>query len=68
MNDSTAMEYLTSPGDACFTPSEAKKLTERINKLGVRVNEIRGVFLHYTHLRQSDRDSVKVSLFTVFVI
>jgi phosphoribosylformylglycinamidine synthase len=61
------MEYLTSPGDACFTPSEAKKLTERINKLGVRVSEIRGVFLHYTHLRQSDRDFVKVSFLLYFL-
>jgi hypothetical protein len=56
------MEHLTLPGDACFTSSEGKKLTESINKLGVKVESIRGVWMHYTHLRQSDPDFVKVSL------
>lgn len=56
------MEHLTIPGEECFTVSEAKKLTERINKLGnVKVNEIRGVWMHYTHLRHLDSEGVKVS-------
>lgn len=55
------MEYLISPGNACFTPSEAAKLVERIVGLGVRVNDIRGVWMHYTHLRESDQGFVKVS-------
>jgi hypothetical protein len=62
------MEHLTLPGDASFTPPEGKKLTDRINKLGVKVESIRGVWLYYIHLRQSDPDFVKVSLFFVLVI
>ncbi|KAH6666959.1 hypothetical protein B0J14DRAFT_193157 [Halenospora varia] len=59
------MEYLTSPGEACYTPSDSKKITERINKFGnVKVKEVRGVWMHYTHLRQSEPDFVKVS--TIF--
>lgn len=40
-----------TPGDSCFTRSEANKITNRINKLGlgVNVNNIQGVWVHYTH-------------------
>lgn len=56
------MEHITLPGEACFTLSEAKKLAERINKLGsVKVNGIRGVWMHYVRLKHPDRDAVKVS-------
>lgn len=55
------MDHLITPGDSCFTPSEAKKLSENINKLGVKVADIRGVYLHYTHLRSADRAFVTVS-------
>lgn len=47
------MDTITLPGDACFTPSEAQKLTDRINKLGFAVNGVRGVWMHYTHLKPS---------------
>ena len=48
------MEHLVSPGDSCFTPSEAKKLVDRINRFGgAKVDEIRGVWIHYTHWRDS---------------
>ncbi|TAQ86439.1 hypothetical protein B7494_g5245 [Chlorociboria aeruginascens] len=51
------MEHLISPGDTCFTLSESKKLTALINKLGsVKVNEIRGVWMHYTHLQSSNQN------------
>jgi phosphoribosylformylglycinamidine synthase len=56
------MEYLTSPGEACFTGPEARKLTGRISKLGYRINEIRGVWIYYTHLKQSDQDTLEVRL------
>ena len=57
------MEYLISPGEAAFTRSEAKKIIARINKLGmVKVNEIRGVWMHYTHLKASDQGTAQVSL------
>jgi hypothetical protein len=57
------MEHLTSPGDVCFTQSEAQKLTARINKLGVvEVSDIQGVWIHYTNLRHLDRDAIKVRI------
>ena len=45
------MEYVVTPGDSCFTRSEAKKLAGRINKLGlgVKVDKIHGVWVHYTY-------------------
>jgi phosphoribosylformylglycinamidine synthase len=55
------MKYLVSPGEPCFTPPEARKLTGRINKLGYKINEIRGVWIHYTHLKSSDQYTVEVS-------
>ena len=55
-------EYLISPGESCFTPSEAKKLTNRINALGYKVNDVRGLWIHYTHLnRFSVQETDKVS-------
>ncbi|RDW71491.1 phosphoribosylformylglycinamidin [Coleophoma cylindrospora] len=56
------MEYLVSPGDAALSPAESKKLLERINKYeGVEVTEIRAFWIHYTHLKSSDADAVKVA-------
>jgi phosphoribosylformylglycinamidine synthase len=55
------MDHITLPGDECFTKSEAKKLTERVKKLGFAVNEIRGVWMHYTHLQPSDQRNDNVS-------
>jgi len=55
-------EYLISPGESCFTPSEAKKLKNRINDLGYKVNDVRGLWIHYTHLnRFSVQETDKVS-------
>ena len=57
-------QFLVSPGEQCFTYSEAQKLKERINKLGgVKVHEVRGIEFYYTHLSESsDQAAVKVSL------
>jgi phosphoribosylformylglycinamidine synthase len=55
------MNYLTLPGDACFTPSEALKLTERINRFGFTAHEIRGVWIHYAHLQPPDQRNNNVS-------
>jgi phosphoribosylformylglycinamidine synthase len=53
--------YMISPGDPCFTAPEAKKIEARFEKLGVNV-EIRGVWIHYTHIRHSaDQGTTKVS-------
>jgi len=57
------MEYLTLPGDACFTPSEVQKLKGRISKLGFKVDEIRGGWVHYIHLKNVDAASAKASSF-----
>ena len=64
------MEYLLTPGESCYSPSEAQKLVDQINAIFqsakdassgvVEVTEIRGVWLHYTHLKASDRASMQV--------
>ena len=48
------MEFTTLVGDACYTPSESRKLVERINRLGFKVEEIRGVWMHHTHWKEKD--------------
>jgi phosphoribosylformylglycinamidine synthase len=53
------MEILTLIGDSCFTTSEGGKLKDRINKLGVDVREIQGVWIHYTHLKHAANESTK---------
>jgi phosphoribosylformylglycinamidine synthase len=53
------MEYITSPGESCFTPAQEKKLAQRINAQTTttsKVATIHGVWLHYTHLRDSGED------------
>lgn len=51
------MEYLKLPGDSCFTVAEAEKLAARINDLhGVKV-QLKGIWIHYVHLRHSDPDT-----------
>lgn len=60
-NHQLNMEYLTSPGDDAFSPSEAKKLVDRINKLGgAQVKEIRGFWMHYTHLKDVEKGTAQV--------
>ena len=56
-------QFLVSPGEQCFTPSEAEKLKARINKLGgPKVLEVRGIYFYYTHLISSDnQETTKVS-------
>jgi len=55
------MTNIALPGDSCFSPSEAQKLTDQINKLGYAVNEIRGVWIHYTRLKPSEQRNDNVS-------
>jgi hypothetical protein len=55
------MEYQISPGEACFTASEAKKLADQINSLGFKVKELRGAWMHYSHLRQKPQFTLEVS-------
>jgi phosphoribosylformylglycinamidine synthase len=59
-------QYLVSPGEQCFTPSEAEKLRDRINKLGgAKVHEVRGINFYYTHLNpESDQTAIRVSQVT----
>jgi len=56
-------QFLVSPGEQCFTSSEAEKLKIAINKLGgAKVLEVRGIYFYYTHLISSDdQDATKVS-------
>lgn len=61
--DYGVMEYAQSPGDTCFTPSEAKKLVDAINKQGkFNVTDVRGVWMHYTHFKPVNHDACKVSV------
>lgn len=48
------MDHTTWTGEACFTSSESTKLVERINRLGFKVEEIRGVWTHHTHWKTKD--------------
>lgn len=59
------MEYLVLPGESAYTASEARKVKDRINRLGgsVFVEEVTAVWLHYAHLRQTDRDAALVGFF-----
>lgn len=53
------MEYITSPGDLCFTPAEAQKLVDKINAGSTKapqVVEISGVWVHYAHLKSRGRE------------
>lgn len=53
------MEYITSPGDLCFTPAEAQKLVDKINAGSTKapqVVEISGVWVHYAHLKSGGRE------------
>jgi len=56
-------QFMVSPGEQCFTPSEAEKLRIGINKLGgPKVLEVRGIYFYYTHLISSeDQNATKVS-------
>lgn len=56
---------MVSPGDPCFTTSEARKIEGQFDKLGLNV-EIKGVWIHYTHIKQSiDQGTTKVSMIHV---
>lgn len=51
------MEYSKLPGGSCFTEAEAVKLAARINDLHSVKVELKGVWIHYTHLRHSDPET-----------
>ncbi|KAL3422936.1 phosphoribosylformylglycinamidine synthase [Phlyctema vagabunda] len=55
------MEYIVSPGDSAFTAADAKKLVDRVNKLvgGEKVKEIQGYWMHYTHLKNTEKNIAK---------
>lgn len=57
------MEYLVLPGEAAYTAPEARKVKDRINKLGgAFVEDVSAIWLHYAHLRQTDRDTAIVGV------
>ncbi|KAH9901992.1 phosphoribosylformylglycinamidin [Xylariomycetidae sp. FL2044] len=56
------MEYLTFTGESSFTPSEAKKLKDRINQTSpVRISNLLGSWIYYAHLK-TDRALVQPKL------
>ncbi|KAG9242289.1 CobB/CobQ-like glutamine amidotransferase domain-containing protein [Calycina marina] len=61
-------QFLVSPGEQCFTASEAEKLKTRLNKLGgggggPKVIEVQGIYFYYTHLLSSqDQEATKAKL------
>ncbi len=55
------MEYLTLPGESCYTQADIEKLKKAIeakNGRGPKVLDVQGCWVHYVHLGQCD--SVKV--------
>lgn len=53
------MEHLVLPGEAAYTAPEARKVKDRINKLGgAYVEDVSAVWLYYADLRQSDKVGV----------
>ncbi|KAN0099684.1 phosphoribosylformylglycinamidin [Hyaloscypha variabilis] len=54
------MEYLTLPGESCYTQAEAEKLKEAIGAQGgPRISNIQGCWVHYIHLGQCDQKAAK---------
>jgi len=54
------MEYLTLPGESCYTQAETEKLKVAVERRGgPAVSTVQGCWVHYVHLGQCD--SVKVS-------
>jgi phosphoribosylformylglycinamidine synthase len=57
------MDSLTIPGDYALKSSEARKIQERINKIGtVKVEAVSAVWLHYVHLRKTDDRNTETKL------
>jgi phosphoribosylformylglycinamidine synthase len=55
------MEYLTLLGESAYTPSQARKIQNLINKSGaVKVDEVSAVYVHYAHLKDASLDTAKV--------
>ncbi|KAL5328224.1 hypothetical protein ACEPPN_001721 [Leptodophora sp. 'Broadleaf-Isolate-01'] len=50
------MEFLTIPGESCFTSADAKKLKKAINNsdAGALVTKVRGYWVHYVHFKTGD--------------
>ncbi|KAL7625397.1 phosphoribosylformylglycinamidine synthase [Parahypoxylon ruwenzoriense] len=56
------MEYLVLTGESCFTPSEAKKLIDRINQTeSTKVANILGSWIYYAHIK-GDKGAVQPKL------
>lgn len=63
------MEYLVIPGDAAYTDSAARKIKDLINKSGgVKVEEVKAIWVHYAELHQVHGDSVKVIILFISTI
>ncbi|OTB05855.1 hypothetical protein M426DRAFT_319541 [Hypoxylon sp. CI-4A] len=46
------MEYIVLTGESCFTSSEAKKLTDRINQVAsTKVTNVLGSWIYYAHIK-----------------
>ena len=56
------MEFLTIPGESCFTSADAKKLKKAINNSdpGALVTKVRGYWVHYVHFKTGDASALKV--------
>lgn len=56
------MEYITLPGESALTGPEAQKITNLLirHPAGAHVTKVSGVYLHYAHLRQSDKAAAAV--------
>lgn len=56
------MDYLVITGESCFTPSEAKKLIDRINQTAsTKVTNILGSWIYYAHIK-GDKKAVQPKL------
>lgn len=56
------MDYLVLTGESCFTPSEAKKLKDRINlAASTKVTNILGSWIYYAHIK-GDKKAVQPKL------
>jgi hypothetical protein len=60
-HNSQTMEYLTLPGESCYTQAETEKLKDAVHRRGAPVvSNIQGCWIYYVHLGHCD--SVKVNL------
>jgi hypothetical protein len=56
------MDYLVLPGGEAFTGSAARKIQDRINKSGVKVKNVRAVWVYYAHLRSANAGNAESRL------